>query len=73
MELHIEEDSGPGFLLQQEKSRVSEGGPYKVSLTKSDQRGFFWLATITHPNLFCAREVRVARAVDKPEFRSLVR
>jgi hypothetical protein len=60
--LHIEEDSVPGFLLQQEKSRVSEGGPYKVSLT-----------TITHPNLFCARELRVARAVDKPEFRSLVR
>ena len=61
MELHIEEDSGPGFLLQQEKSPVSEGGLYKVSLT-----------TITHANLFCAREVRVARAADKPEFRSLV-
>ena len=62
MELHIEEDTGPGFLLQQEKSPVSEGGPYKISLT-----------TITHPNSFCARGVRVARAVDKPEFRSLVR
>jgi hypothetical protein len=73
MELHIEEDSGPGFLLQQEKSPVSEGGLYKVSLTKSDYRGFFSLTTVTHPNLFCAREVRVARAADKPEFRSLVR
>jgi hypothetical protein len=28
MELHIEEDSGPGFLLQQEKSPASEGGLY---------------------------------------------
>jgi hypothetical protein len=72
MELHIEEDSGPGFLLQQEKSPASEGGLYKVSLSKSDCRGFFSLTTITHPNLFGAREVRVARAADKPEFRSLV-
>jgi hypothetical protein len=61
MELHIEEDRGPGFLLQPEKSPVSESGLYKVTLT-----------TITHPNSFCAREVRVARAVDRPEFRSLV-
>jgi len=58
MELHIEEDSGPGFLLQQEKSPVWEGGLYKVSLTKADYRGFFSLTTITHPNLFCARELR---------------
>jgi hypothetical protein len=72
MELYIEEDSGPGLLLQQEKSLVSEGGLYKVTLTESDCRGFFSLTTITHPNLFCAREVRVARAPDKPEFRSLV-
>lgn len=71
--MHIEEDSGPGFLLRQEKSPLSEGGLYKVSLTKSDYRGLFSLTTITHPNLFCARELRVARAVDKPEFRSLVR
>jgi hypothetical protein len=34
MELHIEEDSGRGFLPQQDKSPVSEGGLYKVSLTK---------------------------------------
>jgi hypothetical protein len=60
-EWNCEEDSGPGFILQQEKSPVSEGGLYKISLT-----------TITHPNLFCAREVCVARAVEKPEFRSLV-
>jgi hypothetical protein len=31
MELHIEEDTGPGFLLQQE-SPVSEGGLDRVSL-----------------------------------------
>jgi hypothetical protein len=73
MELHIEADSGPGFLLPQEKSPASEGGLCKVSLTKSDYRGFFSLTTITHPDLFCARDVRVARAADKPGFRSLVR
>ncbi len=48
----------PDSSLQQEKSPVSEGGLYKVSLTKSDYRGFFSLTTITHPNLFCARELR---------------